>query len=180
MRTAIDDLVRMRDIETLVEIMNESEDWMDQMDAAVGLMQLGDQRGLEYLLVARESDIEDVCDTAKEILLDPGNKQLRIQIEADQRYGNQKLVEAARIRLKNGKKVFLYKVIHLPGGAFLHEDDGGAGMQVYELNDAGLEGWEVVNAIPRHQMTGVGSKSAGVYVFLKKELGSEDAAELER
>jgi hypothetical protein len=181
MKSAINDLVTMRDVESLVEILNESEDWMDQMDAAEALVRLGDRRGLEYLLVARQSDIEDLLETAKEILTDPEIKRMRAQIEAEQRFANQKLVEAARVRLKSGKKVFLHKVVYLPAGALMQEDEDGAGVQVYELNDAGLEGWEVVNVVPRRQMTGPGeSLSAGVFVFLKKELGPDEAAELEK
>ena len=186
MRTAVNDLMSMRDVESLFELMNESEDWMDQMDAAEGLVQLGDRRGLEYLLVAKQSDIKDVREAAKEILADPSIKRMREQIEAEQRYASQKLVESAKARLKSGKKVFLHKVIYLPAGALVQEDEGhedksGEGFQVYELNDAGLEGWEVVNVISHRQMNGPGeSASAGVYVFLKKELGPNDAAELEK
>jgi hypothetical protein len=181
MRTAINDLVNMRDIVSLIEIMNEGEDWMDQIDAAEGLIQLGDRRGLEYLLVARQSDIEDISDSAKETLADPEVKHMREQIEAEQRFASQKLVEGARGRLKNGKKVFLHKVIYLPAGEFLQEDENGAGFRFYELNDAGLEGWEVVNILPRrHLVSRVDNHFVGAYVFLKKELGPDEAAELEK
>ena len=185
MKSAIDDLIAMRDIQSLFELMDESEDWWDQMDAAEGLVQLGDRRGLEYLLVAKQSDIKDVCDAAKEILADPSIKRMREQIEAEQRYASRKLVESAKVRLKSGKKVFLHKVIYLPAGALMQEedsaDDNTIGFQVYELNDVGLEGWEVVNVIAHRQMNGPGeSASAGVYVFLKKELASDETAELEK
>jgi hypothetical protein len=173
MKSAIDDLIAMRDIQSLFELMDESEDWWDQIDAAEGLVQLGDRRGLEYLLVAKQSDIKDVRDAAKEIL-------------AEQRYASQKLVESAKVRLKSGKKVFLHKVVYLPVGALMSDDedesgDGNKGFDIYELNDAGLEGWEVVNVIAHRQMYGPGENaSAGVYVFLKKELGPDEAAELEK
>jgi hypothetical protein len=186
MKTAIDDLVSMRDIESLFELMDESKDWWDQMDAAEGLIQLGDRRGLEYLLVAKQSDIKDVRDAAKEILAEPVIIRMREQIEAEQRYASQKLVESAKVRLKSGKKVFLHKVVYLPAGALMQNDedessDGNKGFDVYELNDAGLEGWEVVNVIAHRQMNGPGeSATAGVYVFLKRELGSDEAAELDR
>jgi len=181
MGSTFDDLVNMRDVESLLELMNESEDWMDQLDAAEALVKLGDRRGLEYLLMAKQSDIDDISETAEEMLVDPENKRMRDQIETELRYGSQKLVEAARIRLKNGKKVFLHKVVYLPPAAFLQEDESGEGFRIYELNDAGLEGWEVVNVVPRRQMTGPGeSTSVGMYVFLKKELAPDEAAELEK
>jgi hypothetical protein len=186
MKSAIDDLIAMRDIQSLFELMDESEDWWDQIDAAEGLVQLGDRRGLEYLLVAKQSDIKDVRDAAKEILAEPVIIRMREQIESEQRYASQKLVESAKVRLKSGKKVFLHKVVYLPVGALMSDDedesgDGNKGFDIYELNDAGLEGWEVVNVIAHRQMYGPGENaSAGVYVFLKKELGPDEAAELEK
>jgi len=181
MRSTFDDLVNMRDMESLLELMNESDDWMDQLDAAEALVKLGDRRGLEYLLMAKQSDIEDVSETAKEILADLEIKRMREQIEAEMRYASQKLVEGARVRLKNGKMVFLHKVIYLPPAAFLQEDENSAGFRIYELSDAGLEGWEVVNVVPRRHVTSSGeSASVGMYVFLKKELAPDEAAELEK
>jgi len=38
MSNQIDDLVRMRDIETLYELMTEDEEWLTQLDAAEGLV----------------------------------------------------------------------------------------------------------------------------------------------
>ncbi|MCX6035273.1 MAG: hypothetical protein NTV38_09910, partial [Chloroflexi bacterium] len=106
MKSAVDNLVSMRDAESLFEIMNESEDWLDQMDAAEGLVALGDRRGLEYLLIAKQSDIEDIQQTAGEILSAPETRRMREQIEDGQRFASQKLLESARERLKKGKKVF--------------------------------------------------------------------------
>jgi hypothetical protein len=184
MKKAVDDLVAMRDIESLFEIVEESNDWWDQMDAAEGLVKLGDRRGMEYLLVAKQSDDKDIRDAAKEILADPVVMRMREQIEAEQRYASQKLVESAKVRLKSGKKVFLHKVIYLSAGALMHEEDeesDNKGFEVYELSDAGLEGWEVVNVVAHRQMNGPGEDAtAGVYVFLKKELGPDEATELEK
>jgi hypothetical protein len=186
MKTGIDDLVAMRDIQSLFELMEESKDWWDRMDAAAGLVLLGDRRGLQHLLVARQSEDKEIRDSAREILADPDIKRLREQIEAEQRYASRKLVESARARLKSGKKVFLHKVIYIPAGAFMPQGedqatDGNKGFDVFELNDAGLEGWEVVNVIADRQVNGPGeSASAGVYVFLKKELAPDETAELEK
>ncbi len=186
MKTAIDDLVTMRDIQSLFELMEESRDWWDQMDAAAGLVLLGDRRGLQHLLVARQSEDKEVRDSVKEILADPDIKRMREQIEAEQRYASRKLVESAKARLKGGKKVFLHKVIYLPAGALLPEnedqaEEGNKGFDIFELNDAGLAGWEVVNVIADRQMNGPGeSVSAGVYVFLKKQLAPDESADLEK
>ena len=180
MKSAVDDLVSMHDIESLVEILNENEDWMLQMDAAEGLVQLGDRRGLEYLLVAKQSDIEDIQEAAKEVLADPQTKRMREQIEAEQRFDSQKLVEAAKARLKNGKKVFLHKVIHLSTADFLQEDAPEDGFQIYDLNDAGLEGWKIVNVLPGRHLVAPGENGfTGAYVFLQKELGPDEVDELE-
>ena len=52
MGSRIKDLVAMGDVQTLYELMSEDEDWMNQLDAAEGLVRLGDLRGLEFLLSA--------------------------------------------------------------------------------------------------------------------------------
>ena len=49
MASQINDLVAMGDIESLYDIMCDNEDWMVQLDAAEGLVKLGDRRGLEFL-----------------------------------------------------------------------------------------------------------------------------------
>ncbi len=56
----INDLVKMGDVETLYELMAEDEDWMNQLDAAEGLVKLGDRRGLEFLLEAQGSEEKDI------------------------------------------------------------------------------------------------------------------------
>jgi hypothetical protein len=181
MKSQIDDLVSMRDIESLFEIMNENDDWLTQMDAAEGLVSLGDRRGLEYLLIARQSDIEDIQETAREFLSDPETRRMREQIEAEQRFASQKLVESARERLKQGKQVFLHKILYLSAAEFARGDKPDDGFQVYDLNDAGLEGWEVVNVLPHRQLVGSRDDSAsGAYVFLRKQLASDEAAELDK
>jgi len=180
MKSAIDNLISMHDTDSLVEIMNENDDWMLQLDAAEGLIQLGDRRGLDYLLIAKQSDIDDIQQTAKEILADPDTVRMREQIEAEQRFASQKLVGSAKERLRKGKKVFLHKVIHLSVADFIQQDDKSqSDFQIYDLNDAGLEGWEVVNALPGRQLVAPGeSGPSGAYIFLRKELGSDEVGEL--
>ncbi|MGB8213304.1 MAG: hypothetical protein WCE68_07070 [Anaerolineales bacterium] len=181
MKSAVNDLVSMHDVESLIEILDENDDWMLQMDAAEGLLQLGDRRGLEYLLVSKQSEIEDIREAATEILADPEGQRMREQIEAELRFANQKLVESAKERLKKGRKVFLHKIIHLPVADFMQEDASQAGFQIYDLNDAGLEGWEVVNVMPGRYLVAPGETGlSGAYVFLQKELDQDETAELEK
>jgi hypothetical protein len=181
MKNQINDLVSMRDAESLFEIMNENEDWLTQMDAAEGLVSLGDRRGLEYLLIARQSDIEDIQETAREILSDPETKRMREQIEAEQRFASQKLVESARERLKQGKKVFLHKIVYVSAAEFARDEAPEDGFQVYDLNDAGLEGWEVVSVLPHRQLVGPRDENvAGAYAFLRKQLNPDEADELDK
>ena len=44
MASQIDELVKMRDIETLYELLTESDEWLMQLEAAEGLVKLGDRR----------------------------------------------------------------------------------------------------------------------------------------
>jgi HEAT repeat protein len=179
MSSAIRDLVSMKDVESLVEILNDSDDWMDQIDAAEGLVRLGDRRGLDYLLTAKQSDIDDIGRVAREVLADPEIVRMREQIEAEIRFSSKKLIEQAQGRLKAGKKVYLHKVVYVSAAELLQDDTSGEGFELYAVNDAGLDGWEMVNVVPRRQIIGPGEKAAvGAYVFLKKELGLGDSDEL--
>ena len=71
MASQIDDLVGMGDVESLYELMAEDDDWMVQLDAAEGLVKLGDARGLEFLLSAEQSEENEMRKVAREILADP-------------------------------------------------------------------------------------------------------------
>jgi hypothetical protein len=173
----------MRDIESLLEVMNESEDWMDQVDAAEGLVTLGDRRGLQYLLFTLQSDDEDVRQTVQEILESPEVKRMREQIESEARFAYQKGLENAKARLQKGGRVFMHKVIYLPAGDILQEDLSGDGFHIPDLDSAGLDGWEVVNILARRRQLLVGSVDdhfVGAYVFLKKEIGPGEADVLDQ
>ena len=65
MSSQINDLVAMRDTESLYEIMTEDEEWMNQLDAAEGLVKLGDRRGYEFIITATLSDDEEILEVAK-------------------------------------------------------------------------------------------------------------------
>ena len=182
MSQSINDLVSMRDIESLLQILSESDDWMDQVDAAEGLVKLGDRRGLKYLLFTLESDDESVRQVVQEVLDSPDVKVMREQIEGEERLVHQKSREKAKERLRQGKPVILHKVIYLPAGDILQEDLTGNGFHVPALDEAGLDGWEVISIVPRRRRILAGSVDEqldGAYVFLKKLLNPEDAAELD-
>jgi hypothetical protein len=180
---AISDLVSMRDVESLLEIMNDSDDWMDQVDAAEGLVKLGDSRGLKYLLFTMQSDDDEVREVVEEILDSPELKRMRDQIQGDQMLAAQKNLEKARARLKKGGRVYLHKVMFLTAGDIMQEDVTGDGFHVPALDDAGMDGWEVVGIVPRRRRIRAGAVEEqldGAYAYLKKQLGPEDAAELEK
>ncbi len=182
MGSQIDDLVKMRDIETLYELMSEDEDWMTQLDAAEGLVKLGDKRGLEFLLSAKLSEEEEIRDVAKEILGAPEVIRMRAEIEADERRLRREKIEIAKRRLQQGRKVFRYKMVFLPTGDLLDEDPMSEGFDVPALSEFGLEGWEVVNMIPRRgQVLGgrVDEYISGAYFLLKKEISADGVSELE-
>jgi hypothetical protein len=175
MASSIEELVRMNDSESLNEIMNEHKDWMMQLDAAEGLVKLNDPRGLEFLLVASESDDEDVATVAEEILQTPAARRLTEQLENKKRALRAERIEKARLRLQQNKKVFAYRVVYVVSGDILLEDPLREGFGIDELEQAGLEGWEVVGMMPRKKQTlisGLEEHTDGVYFFLKLEVTS--------
>ncbi|MEW6400388.1 MAG: HEAT repeat domain-containing protein [Chloroflexota bacterium] len=182
MTSQVDDLVRMRDIETLFELMAEDEDWMVQLDAAEGLVKLGDKRGLEFLLSAEQSDDDEVSGVAKEILQTPALKAQLDNIRSDEEKLRREKVETAKKRLQKGKKVFRYKMIYFPAGDILNEDPMSEGFEVPSLDEFGFEGWEVVNMIPRKRQTlahVVDDGLSGAYFLLKREVSPDESAELD-
>src|SRR5690554_6077804 len=110
MSSQIDELIRMRDVETLYELMTEEDDWLTRLDAAEGLALLGDRRGYEFLLGTLMSDDEDMRATAQEILDSPELARIRSDIEAELERERRARVEAAKRRLQRGGKVFRYKM----------------------------------------------------------------------
>lgn len=182
MKSQIDDLVAMGDVETLYELMSEDEDWMTQLDAAEGLVKLGDQRGLEFLLSARESDDDEVRDVAKEILDSPLVVRKREELEAGQKEALKEKIKTAKVRLQKGKKVFVHKMVYLAAGDILNEDPLGEGFDIPALTEFGLDGWEVVNIIPRRKQVLVGSVDdyfTGAYFLLKREVAADESSELD-
>ncbi len=182
MGAQINDLVKMGDIETLYELMAEHDDWLTQLDAAEGLVKLGDRRGLDFLFSAEQSEEKEIRQVAKEILDSPEIARKREDLEADERREHQEKVEAAKKRLGKGHKVFRYKMVFIPSSDILDEDLSSEGFDVPALTEYGLDGWEVVNIIPRRRqiLTGaVDDTFTGAYFLLKKEMNPEEAAELD-
>ncbi len=181
MGSQIKDLVAMGDVETLYELLGD-EDWMTQLDAAEGLVKLGDIRGLEFLLSAQESEEKQIRQVAKEILDSPEISNKRYELEAEERRAREQKLAVARKRLQQGRKVFRYKMVYLPAGEILDEDPSSEGFDLPALTDHGLEGWEVVGIIPRRKQTLVSvmdDNYSGAYFLLKKEIGPDEGKELD-
>jgi hypothetical protein len=182
MASQIDELVRMRDIETLYELMTEDDEWMTQLDAAEGLVKLGDRRGYEFLLSAMMSDDDSILEVAQEITDSPEFARMRSEIDAERNRGHRARMESAKKRLQQGGKVFRYKMVYLPAGALMGDDPLSEGFPVPALEEHGLEGWEVVHMLPSRRALLVGSIDdhfTGAYFLLKKEFLPNESTELD-
>ena len=183
MTTQIDNLVAMRDIETLYELLTEDEDWLTQFDAADGLIKLGDPRGYEFVVTAMLSDDEEILEVAKEIQDSPEFARLRQKVETEHAGEHRARLESAKKRLQHGGRVFRYKMVYLSAGALMGDDPLGKGFEIPALDQQGLEGWEVVNMLPTRRALLVGSVDdhfTGAYFLLKKEITPNESAELDK
>lgn len=183
MASQINELVRMRDIDTLYELMTEDDEWLTQLDAAEGLVQLGDRRGYEFLLSAMLSEDEEMRAAAQEIFDSPELAKMRRDVEAEREREHRARIASAKKRLQNGGKVFRYKMVYLPSGALMGDDPLGEGFDVPALEEHGLEGWEVIHLLPSRRALLVGSIDdhfTGAYFLLKKEFLPSESAELEK
>jgi len=182
MEQAIEDLVRMGDIDSLYEVMTENEDFMYSLDAAEGLIMLGDKRGIEYLLDATQSEDEDISGVAQEILDSPEVRRKREELEVDQKKERQAALENVKKRITEGKKVFIYKTVFLPSSYFISAVPSEDGDSVDALNDFGFEGWEVAAFLgspsgPR--TSAMSGRLTGGYFLIKKEVSASESAELD-
>ena len=119
---------------------------------------------------------------AKEILASPEIARKRDELEAEEQREHQAKVETAKKRLQQGRKVFQYKMVYLPAGDILDEDPMSQGFNVPALTEYGLEGWEVVNLIPRRKQvlaSVIDDNLSGAYFLLKKEMSSDESPELD-
>jgi hypothetical protein len=183
MASHINELIKMRDIDTLFELMTEDEEWLTQLDAAEGLVKLGDHRGYEFLLSAMMSEDESMRTTAQEIFESPELVKMRSEIEAERERAHRARLASAKMRLQKGGKVFRYKMVYLPSGALIGEDPLSEGFDLPALEEYGLEGWEVVHMLLSRRALLVGSVDdhfTGAYFLLKKEILPTESAELEK
>jgi hypothetical protein len=172
----------MRDVETLHELMTEDEEWLVQLEAAEGLVKLGDRRGYEFLVTALASDDEEILEVAKEILASPELARMKNEIEAEREREHRVQVEAAKRRIQNGGRVFRYKMAYLPAASLLGADPLRDEYPVPSLDNLGLAGWEVVTIIPQRRsmlVSSVDDHFTGAYFLLKKEILPHEGAELE-
>jgi len=183
METAIQDLVKMHDIESLYEVMTENDDFMYCLDAAEGLVMLDDPRGLEFLNEATLSEDEDIRVVAQEILDSPDVRRKRENLEVDNKREREDYIAGAKKRLQAGKKVFVYKTVYLSSSFFLSDESSEDGDNVPALNDFGFDGWEVTAFVGRVGRTSPilsnGNVSGG-YFIMKKELTPDEIAELDQ
>lgn len=182
MASQINELIRMRDFDTLFELMTEDDDWVTQLDAAEGLILLGDRRGYEFLLSAMMSEDDSMRETAQEIFDSPELARMKADLEAERLRERRARVDSARKRLQNGGKVFRYKMVYLPSGALMGNDPLGRGFNLPALEEHGFEGWEVIEMLPSRRALLVGSIDdhfTGAYFLLKKEVLPGESAELE-
>jgi hypothetical protein len=182
MSSQINELVRMRDVDSLYEIMAEDDEWLNQLDAAEGLIKLGDRRGYEFILSAMMSEDDAMRVAAQEIFDAPELAKMRSDIEAERQREHLARIASAKKRLQSGGKVFRYKMVYLPSGTLMGDDPLGEGFELPALEEHGLEGWEVINILPSRRALLVGSIDdhfTGAYFLLKKEFLPSESSELD-
>jgi hypothetical protein len=182
MDTAIQDLIKMHDIESLYEVMTENDDFMYCLDAAEGLVMLGDPRGIEFLTEANQSEDEDISAVAREILDSPDVRRKREDLEVDKKREHEDYLATARKRLQDGKKVFIYKTVYLSANFFLSNELSEDGEDVPALNDFGFEGWEVaafVGKVGRASPISANGNLSGGFFVMKKELAADETSGLD-
>jgi len=182
MGVQINDLVSMRDIETLFDLMENDDDWMNQLDAAEGLVTLGERGGLDFLYSAENSDSREVREYARDILNDPDTKRKIEDLEAEEKRKFAQKVKGAQGRIQKGRKVYIYKSLFLPLSDMLGDSPSGEAVDIPALDEVGLEGWEVINFIPKRGALLVANADqhfTGAYFILRKEITADDIAELD-
>jgi hypothetical protein len=183
MKSDIDQLVTMHDVDSLYEIMTENDEWINQLDAAEGLVKLRDQRGFEFLLAAAQGEDEEQVEVAKEILDGPEVSRMRSEIEAEQRRRHEDLLQTARKRLQSGGKVFRYKMVYIPARELTDKGSFSEGFEVPALEAHGFEGWEIVHMLPSSRNILAGRQDfdfTGAYFLFKKEVLPGEASELDK
>ena len=119
MTSQIDELVRMRDAETLYELMTEAEDWLTQFDAAEGLVKLGDRRAFSFLMTAMLSDDDEILEVAQEIIDSTDFSRMREEIEREQRRTSEERLQQAKAEGKERSSFPLWLVGVIVGVLFI-------------------------------------------------------------
>ena len=182
MTSQIDDLVKMHDIESLYELMTENDEWLIQLEAAEGLVRLGDRRGYEFLSTAVMSDDEDILEVAREMLDSPELARMKDEIEAELKRERLIHIESARKRIQAGGRVFRYKMVYLTAAALMGDDPLSNEYNLPSLDNQGFQGWEVVTILPQRRSMMVASVDdhfTGAYFLLKKEVLPYESADLD-
>jgi hypothetical protein len=175
-------LVRMRDAETLYELMTEDEDWMTQLEAAEGLVKLGDRRGYEFLMTATMSDDEEILEVAQEIIDSPTSHECARRSKRNKGASRTSVCGRRKEALQRGGRVFRYKMVYVPASALMEDDPLSEGFDHPALEEHGLTGWEIVHMIPSRRNSLVGSVEAitsrARTFLLKKEVLAGEANDL--
>jgi hypothetical protein len=182
MKSDIDQLVAMRDKDSLYEIMTENDEWMNQLDAAEGLVKLGDRRGYEFLMNATQSDDEEMAEVAQEIIDGPDVSRMQFEFEAERKRRHQDRLQTGRKRLQSGGKVFRYKMVYIPASVLTDEGSSSEGYELPALEQHGFEGWEIVHMLPSRRNILAGKQDfdfTGAYFLFKKEVLPGQMDELE-
>jgi hypothetical protein len=183
MKSDINQLVAMRDVDSLYEIMTEDNEWMNQLDAAEGLVKLRDRRGYDFLITTAQSDDDELVEVAQEILNGPEVSRMRVEIEAEQRRKHEDRLQAARKRLQDGGNVFRYKMVYIPASELIDEGSFSEGFEVPALEEHGFEGWEIVHMLPSRRNIPARRHDddfTGAYFLFKKKVLPGEANELDR
>jgi hypothetical protein len=183
MTTQIDHLVKMRDIESLYELMTQNDEWLLQLEAAEGLVKVGDRRGYDFLTSAIMSDDEDILEVAREILASPELTRMKDEFEAEREREHLVYIESAKKRIQAGGKVFRYKMVYFTAADLLGVDPLRDEYNLPSLDNQGLQGWEVVTILPQRRSMMVASMDdhfTGAYFLLKKVVLPHESAELDK
>jgi hypothetical protein len=170
MGSQINELVAMRDVL--------------QLEAAEGLLKLGDRRVVDWLMQIRESEDEDISGAANELLETPETQRMlevfKAESEAERRAALSSALTKAKARLQKGKTVFLHKMVYVPGDMlFMKEADVADNYNVLALDQLGLEGWEVVSLISLQAPAAKGASPIGAYFLVKKLVAPDESTTLD-
>ena len=116
-------------------------------------------------------------------------EQARQEAEAKLKRIEYAIGENIKQRLQTGHTIYLYETVYTPVGSILNDELLGDNLDLSSVRKLGLEGWEVVQVIPKtvgvgltNRATGdfhswgggMGGNVLGVFIMLKKVLRNMD------